>query len=84
MNQLTEAAVTIFVAIIGVAILSVLVSPKANTVGVIRSVASGFGNDLGVAISPVTGNNYNIDLSYPASNATPITGSSLTLMGIRQ
>ena len=63
MNQLTEAAVTIFVAIIGVAILSVLVSPKANTVGVIRSVASGFGNDLGVAISPVTGNNYNIDLS---------------------
>jgi hypothetical protein len=48
-----------------VAIVSVLVSRKAQTPQVIQAAGSALGNDLGVAVSPVTGNQYHIDLSYP-------------------
>ena len=48
-----------------VAIISVLVSRKAQTPQVLQAAGSALGNDLGVAVSPVTGNNYRIDLSYP-------------------
>lgn len=68
MDKLTEATVQVFLAIIGVAILAVLVSKKSNTTGVIQAVASGFGNSLGVAISPVTGSNVHIDTSYPGGS----------------
>lgn len=68
MNALMEGVVTIALAIVGVAIISVLVSKKANTAGVIQAAASGFGNSLGVATAPVTGNSYNIDLSYPGGS----------------
>ncbi len=67
MDGITEAVVTVFTAIIGVAILSVLVSPKARTSQVIQAVASGFSNSLAVAQSPVTGNPVRIDTSYPSS-----------------
>ena len=66
MNTITEAAVTILLAIVGVAMLSVLVSPKSKTASVIQAGASGFGNALGVAESPVTGNALSINLSYPS------------------
>lgn len=65
MNDLTKGVVTILSLIVGVAILSVLVSPKAQTSQVIQSLASGFGNDLAVAQSPVTGNSVSINTSYP-------------------
>lgn len=55
MNELTTAVVTVLTAIVGVALLSVLVSKNANTAGVINAGASGFAQDLGVAVSPVTG-----------------------------
>jgi len=67
MSNTTEAIVTILTAICGVAILAVLVSKKSNTAAVIQSGFSGFANSLGVAVSPVTGNDYNIDLSYPGN-----------------
>ena len=54
--------------IVGVAIVALLVSPKAKTAGVIQSVGSALGNDLGVAESPVTGATYNINLSYPSES----------------
>ena len=65
MNNITEALVTIATAIVGVAIISVLVSKKSNTAAVIQAAASGFSNALGVSVSPVTGNSYDINLSYP-------------------
>lgn len=72
MDKLTEAVVTILSLIVGVAILSVLVSPKAQTSQVIQATASGFGNSLAVAMSPVTGQTMNggqgIITSYPGSN----------------
>lgn len=55
MNQVTEAATTIGIAIIGVAILAVIVSRNSNTVGVIGALGRNFSSALGVAISPVTG-----------------------------
>lgn len=67
MNQLTEAIVTIFTAIVGVAILAVLVSRKSNTPGVLQALGSAFSNALGVAVSPVSGAKTNLDLSYPSS-----------------
>jgi hypothetical protein len=52
-----------------IAIVSVLVSRNANTAGVIQATASGIGNNIGVATAPVTGNKYNINLSYPSSGS---------------
>lgn len=80
MHSLTEAAVTIFTAIIGVAILSVLVSPKAKTTGVIQSVGSAIGNTLAVAEAPVTGANTPINLSYPSSGMGLLGGGGFPSM----
>lgn len=55
MNQLTETAASIGLAIVGVAILALLVSRKSNTAGVIGALGASFSNALGVATSPVTG-----------------------------
>lgn len=54
-SQLFTSVVTIMTAIVGVAIIAVLVSKNANTAGVISAGGSAFAQDLGVAVSPVTG-----------------------------
>lgn len=54
MNAL-EPVVTIAVAIVGVAILAVLVSQKSNTAGVLAAAGSAFSNSLSAATAPVTG-----------------------------
>lgn len=69
MNHFTEAAVTIGLAIIGLAMVSVLVSRNANTAGVAQAVSSGFGNTLATAISPVTGADATPNLSYPGGGS---------------
>jgi cephalosporin-C deacetylase-like acetyl esterase len=55
MNRVGEEIATIAVAIVGVAILAVLVSKKADTANVIGAAGKAFGGALGVAVSPVTG-----------------------------
>lgn len=68
---------TIAALIVAVAIIALLVSPKANTTGVIQAAASGFGNNLGVAEAPVTGASYTVNLSYPTDSpfsASPFMG----------
>jgi hypothetical protein len=54
-DQLITSVVTVLTAIVGVAIIAVLVSKNANTAGVISAGGSAFGSALGVALSPVTG-----------------------------
>lgn len=54
-EQLVTSVVTVLTAIIGVAIIAVLVSKNAQTIGVIGAGASGFSQALGAALSPVTG-----------------------------
>jgi PRD1 phage membrane DNA delivery len=76
MNTLTEALVTIAVAIVGLGVVSVLVSKRSQTPAVIQASGSAFGNALGVAESPVTGATYNIDLSYPGTDLTGSFGTA--------
>lgn len=64
-DQLITSVVTVVMAVIGVAILAVLVSSQSNTTGVIKAGASGFAQDLTTALSPVTGGGLgNINFSF--------------------
>lgn len=82
MNTMVEAVVTVALAIAGVAMLSVLVSKKAQTPQVIQAAGSAYSNALGVAISPVTGETYSLNLNYPGSNSfTAFTMPSLNNYG---
>ena len=76
MNTLTEMIVTVATAIVGLAMVAILVSKKAQTPAVIQAAGSAFGNALGVAESPVTGATYNIDLSYPGTDGSGMFGSA--------
>lgn len=69
MNNITETLVTIASLIVGVALLSVIVSRKSNTTGVIQAMGSAFSNALSTATSPVTGVGGAANLSYPSSSA---------------
>jgi hypothetical protein len=62
MSNAMEHITTIAIAIIGVAILALLVSKKANTSGVIQSAGQAFSTALAVAESPVTGTSVSINL----------------------
>ncbi len=55
MNEVLNGVITILVAIVGVAILSVIVSKNSNTAGVISAGSQAFSGALGTALSPVTG-----------------------------
>lgn len=67
-REFWESIVTIATAITGVAIVAVIVSRKAQTPQVIQAAGSAYSNALGVALSPVTGQQYTIDLSYPGGS----------------
>jgi hypothetical protein len=54
-EQLITSVVTVLTAIVGVAIIAVLVSKNANTTGVIQAGGSAFSQALSTALSPVTG-----------------------------
>lgn len=54
-EQVITSIVAILTAIIGVAIIAVVLSNKAQTTGVIGAAGSAFSNALGTALSPVTG-----------------------------
>jgi hypothetical protein len=66
MNNIVEAGVTIALAIVGLAIVSVLVSKNAQTSSVVQSLASGFSNAMAVAQSPVSGARVSPNLGYPS------------------
>lgn len=55
MNEFWASVTSVAAAIIGVAIIAVLVSNNAQTANVITSATTGFANDLSAAVSPVTG-----------------------------
>lgn len=70
MNPFFETLTTIALAIVTLGIVSVVVSKKAQTPQVIQAAGSAFGNSLAVAESPVTGETYKVDLSYPGQDFT--------------
>lgn len=55
MASLSDALISIVTASVSVAIVATLVSKNAQTPQVINAAASGYGNILGVALSPVNG-----------------------------
>lgn len=71
-EQLFTSLVSIATAIVGVAIIAVLVSKNANTAGVLSAAGNAFGYDLGVAVSPVTGGGFG---SYGSGNQINLNGS---------
>ena len=56
-DEIVSAAVTVAVAIVGVATLAVLVSKNAQTADVITAAAKGFTSAIEGAVSPITGVN---------------------------
>ena len=54
MNNITTATVTVLTAIVGVAILAVIVSKNANTSQVIGSAGKAFASIIGAAVGPVS------------------------------
>jgi hypothetical protein len=55
MKEFYTPIVSIATAIIGVAIVAVIVSNNSNTANVIKAAGTAFGDVLKVAVSPVTG-----------------------------
>lgn len=58
MGKLGEGIITVITAIIGVAIIAVIVSKNAATSQVLSSAGSAFSGILGAAVGPVTGNQF--------------------------
>lgn len=54
-DHIVTSLVTVLMALIGVAIIAVLVSKQANTTGVLSAGGSAFSGVLGTALGPVTG-----------------------------
>jgi acid phosphatase family membrane protein YuiD len=70
-DSLITAVVSILMAIVGVAIIAVLVSKNANTTGVISAGGSAFSGALGTALSPVTGGGFGSFTGGGAGFGTP-------------
>lgn len=70
-HEAIQAIVGIVTAIIGLAILSVLVSKNAQTSGVISAASQGLASDITAATGPVTGGS---GLSIPSiSESSPVS-----------
>jgi len=76
MSGFWEMMLTLITMLGAVAIVSAAVSKKSQTPQVIQATGSAIGNDFGVALSPVTGNQYHIDLSYPGQDFSGSFGAS--------
>lgn len=60
MNEILHDVTGVAMAIIGVAILAVIVSNNNNTTGVIKAASSGFGSVLSVAMGGASNSNANL------------------------
>lgn len=67
-HEMTTALVTIVTAIIGLAVLAVLVSRNANTAGVIGAGGSALAADISAAVAPVTGGGIGTFSTAPIMN----------------
>lgn len=54
-DELIKSIFAVAVGIIGVAIISVIISHDSNTAGVIQAAGSALSTDIQAAVSPVTG-----------------------------
>lgn len=57
-DSLATSIVTVLLAVIGVAVIAVLVSKQAQTPQVLSAGGTAFSNVLGAALSPITGGSF--------------------------
>jgi membrane DNA delivery protein len=69
MSDLASSAVTVLLAIIGVALIAVLVSKNANTGGVISSGGGALSGFLSAATAPITGSGFTGSIPSLTSSA---------------
>lgn len=55
LNEAWSGVITVLLAIVGIAIVAVLVSQQSQTANVVGAAAKGFAADIEAAVSPVTG-----------------------------
>jgi hypothetical protein len=73
MDETIRAVVTIATAIVGLAVLAVLVSSRANTSGVIQATGQAFGGSLVAAEAPVLGSASSYGgFGHPFSETVPL------------
>lgn len=63
MSNAMEQVVTVAVAIVGVAVLAVIVSKNSDTAKVIKAAGDSFSGALSVAVSPITGGGRGVGLA---------------------
>jgi hypothetical protein len=78
MNDIGEKIAAGIAAIIGLAVIALMLSNKANTVNVISAFFGGLSNLIGVAVSPVTGQSVSGLSAAGLSGGTWQTGSGGT------
>lgn len=81
MNNLSEPVVTVLVGLVGLAMVAVLVSTKAQTGQVIGAIGGAFSNAVSAAVSPVTGNSTAPNVTAGLSNNGFNVGSGGNLFG---
>ena len=57
LNEAWQGIITVMLAIVGIAIVAVIVSQKSQTADVVYAAARGFAADIEAAVSPVVGSN---------------------------
>lgn len=77
MNQIGPTFVAILGGIIGLAVIAVAVSQKAQTAGVIQAGGNALANVIGAAVGPVTGSTSTNFGSSFGNTASQIMGSAL-------
>lgn len=75
-DHIIGGLVTIASAIIGIAIIAVLVSNKAQTGNVITSAGQAFANDITAAVAPVSGASASVNTGGSGFGLQPITSSN--------
>jgi hypothetical protein len=70
-DNLISSVVTVLTAIVGVAIIAVLVSNKAQTGSILTAGGNAFATDLEAATAPVTGSNPSVSSTGFGSFGAP-------------
>ena len=71
MGEAGRAVIAVVSSVIGLAILSVILSARANTAGVIQAGGQALSGVLGAATAPVTGASVSSLPSVPGLSSTP-------------
>jgi hypothetical protein len=69
-QEVLKTGVAIVTAIVGLAILSVLVSKNSNTLGLVQNLSTGLAQDISAATAPVTSGGFGMTPNYTFANSS--------------